>query len=479
MNYRRIRFHVLICVLFITAAAHAQYNVTSFIDSLDLPIAFEFAPDSRVFVTQKGTYNTPVSNAQIRVFDAGGNFISTFYDFSDSVVTTGECGLLGLALDPDFATNHFVYTYYIHGFNGDTAFRIVRLTDVNNTGTSPTILFDHPATTHLNAHVAGNLHFRSTEPNNIYFVIGELNDSTNAQPLDRPYGKVLRITKTGGIPTDNPFYDDGNPLTGNDDRIYSYGHRNPFEFCFSPVSDSLYISENGRLAWDEINMGRKGANYGWPACEGSYAWNSTTVACNNPAYTNPIAGFNPTLGITGITYYHSTIMPEFDHHLLLAEFDHHDIYDLTLGNAPFYNTVTAQSVWMPNVAASGLSALHQGPDGCVYAGVLGFYPNGKIIRICSSGVNVAEQPQLLQTATLAPQPFTDETRLSYSLNANTAVTISLFDLSGKLLRTLYNDEQPAGAHQQQIDAGDVPAAGVYFIRISTASEQRVLKLMRM
>src|SRR5690606_11212946 len=157
-------------------------------------------------------------------------------------------GVLGVALDPDFANNNFVYVYYNHD-NPDKV-RVMRFTMSGGAGINPLIILDLDDAFAANNHVGGNIHFRPSEPDKIYIALGERAVTANAQLLSNPWGKILRINSDGSIPTDNPFYDDGDPTNGNDDRIWSFGHRNPFDFTFAS-NDSLYSSENGQNEQDE------------------------------------------------------------------------------------------------------------------------------------------------------------------------------------------------------------------------------------
>src|SRR5690606_10515021 len=120
-------------------------------------------------------------------------------------------------------------------------------------GSNPQVIFDLEDTHIAGNHTGGNIHFGPD--GKLYIAIGDRAVQPNSQDLtNNAFGKILRINADGTIPTDNPFYDDGDPVIGFDDRIWSYGHRNQFDFTFSTVNDSLYSSENGLNTWDEVNM---------------------------------------------------------------------------------------------------------------------------------------------------------------------------------------------------------------------------------
>ena len=473
--------------LFLVNGLKAQtYTTTNLCTGLQYPVAFDIAPnDGRFFITQKGDGNTPASTgtATIRVYNSAGTFLNTFYDLSDSVNSDFERGLLGITLDPNYATNGYVYVYYNHNWNNDERIRIVRLTDVSNVGTNPTIIFDLDVSNSIPGnHVGGNLHFRPSDSTHIYFSIGDLayqqtNPTLNyANKLTNPYGKLLRIGKgqvpagyncygagTMGcnVPTDNPYYDDGLPMSTNCDIIWSYGHRNSFDFCFSPTTDSMYCSENGLNSWDEVDMVHKGGFYGWANCEGFYNNSSTTVMCTTPDI-DPIEDWANPPALTGILFYSSQVMPEFDNHLLVADNDFARIYDLTLGNSPVYDQLVSRTQWQD--LAGGLTTMKQASDGCVLAMKGGYTTTGLIYRICPQGLGTPEfQYKNFYLGQPYPNPTTGTSTITYKLENAAEATITLYDAFGREVSVLASGMQTSGEHQLTIDAVALGLApGIYF-----------------
>jgi glucose/arabinose dehydrogenase len=471
----------ILSTLLITISAftlHAQYVQTTIVTGMNGPVAFDIAPDGRFFATYKGGFALPTVDATIRVWDATGTSLGIFYDLTDSVNADFERGLLGITLDPDFTNNHYVYVYYNYNDDpvngtGDERIRIERFTEVNNVGTQPTIIFDLDVSNSIAGnHVGGNLHFRPSDPTHIYFTIGDLayqqgNPTLNyANKLTNPYGKVLRISSTplAPPPTDNPYYDDGNPLATNCDWIWSYGHRNPFDFCFAPTTDSLYISENGWNTWDEMSMGHKGAFYGWANCEGFYNNSSTSVLCTTPD-VDPIEDWGtPLPAVTGILFYSHTLMPEFDNHVLIADNDYGRVYDITLGNAPVYDQFVSRVQWMDMTTTGGLTTLKQGADGCVYAMKGGYTTNGQIYRVCPTGMGTPEFNQYnFHLGECYPNPTNNTTTITYKMQTEANATITLYDIFGREVAVLANGIQTAGDHQLVIDTQALGlTAGVYY-----------------
>jgi glucose/arabinose dehydrogenase len=463
----------------------ATYTKTAVVTGLQYPSDFDWLPDGRFIVTQKGGVNATASNATIKIFKSDGSAIGTFYDLTDSVNSNGEHGLHGIVTDPDFNTNHYVYAYYTYINKAKTvkAMRVVRFTEASNVGTNPTLILNHVYTSSSPYHIGGIIGFRPKEPKKLYIEIGELayeqgNPTLNyANKLTNPYGKILRINTDGTIPTDNPFYDDGKPGTGNDDRIWSYGHRNNFGMCFNPVTDSMYVSENGWNTWDEFNIIHKGRNYGWATCEGDYLNGSTSSPCSNSSFVKPIATWGtPLPAVTGCVYYSGTVMPEFNNHILVADNDNGIIYDLTMGNAPAYDVVTNKKSFADIVSGTtgnGLTAIHQGKDECIYAMKGGYTTTGEIYRICPKSVGINSTEGFVnEIGQNYPNPASGKTQIDYSVAHTSRVTITLVDVAGRTLRTLMNAEVQPGKHTLEIDELSSLPNGSYFYKMDVQQNNK-------
>ena len=287
---------ILGCFRLTAANLPAGFTETQFGGNLaGLPTAMEFAPDGRLFVCLQG--------GQLRVIKNGAVLSPPF--LSLSVNSSGERGLIGIALDPNFTTNHYLYLYYtvptspIHN-------RVSRFTaagDVAEPGSELPIL-DLDNLSNATNRNGGSLHFGPD--GKLYIGVGENANGSNAQTFTNLLGKMLRINTDGSIPIDNPFY---STATGKNRAIWALGLRNPFTFAFQPGSGRIFIDDVGQNTWEEIDDGIAGANYGWPNCEGQ---------CNpsNPAYVDPIFfyghGSSDTTGcaIVGGTFYNPSV-PQF------------------------------------------------------------------------------------------------------------------------------------------------------------------------
>ena len=277
-------------LLLLATTAHAATVPTGFTDTvvasgLNNPTAMALAPDGRIFVCQQG--------GALRVIKNGVLLATPF--LTVTVDSSGERGLLGVALDPNFVSNQLIYVYYtattpaIHN-------RISRFTasgDVALAG-SETIIMELPNLSTATNHNGGAMHFGPD--GNLYVAVGENANAANAQSLSTRLGKMLRMTSTGGVPPDNPFI---SQTTGANQTIWALGLRNPFTFSFQNGTGRMFINDVGQNTWEEINEGIAGSNYGWAICEGF---------CNppNPSFRDPIFAYMndaQTCAITGGAFY--------------------------------------------------------------------------------------------------------------------------------------------------------------------------------
>ncbi len=334
-----------------------RYRVETFLSPIEFPVSMAFAPDGRIFFTEKNT-------GKVRIVEDGTLLPDAFVTVS--VQNNGERGLLGVTFDPDYETDGYVYVFYTNPAPLDN--RVVRYTDVGGVGTSPLLLLavtdDSPFSSN---HNGGNLHFGPD--GKLYVTIGD-NGSVpnNSQEMNDPRGKILRINPDGTIPADNPFYDDGDPGTGNDDRIFAMGLRNSFDFDFHPVTGDLFATENGPSVDDEVNIILPGGNYGWPVVTG---------IAGNPLYEDPILEYTPTIAPTGLTFYTGDQFPGWENDLLFVDWNTGTLHRVVLTGPDFRQVATE----LFPTQISFLNDVEIGPDGWIYMIQGSYSGTGAIYRM--------------------------------------------------------------------------------------------------
>ncbi|MBC8136532.1 MAG: PQQ-dependent sugar dehydrogenase, partial [Fibrella sp.] len=227
------------------------FEMTTYASGISSATAMAFAPDGRLFVAEQG--------GSLRVVKNGVTQATPFATLP--VDPSGERGLLGVAFDPDFANNNFVYVYHTTAFAGAPRFnRVTRFTasgDVAVAGSEFTVVNLDPLSGATN-HNGGAIHFGTD--GKLYVAVGDNANRANAQTLNNRHGKILRINADGSIPEDNPFF---NIATGDNRSIYALGLRNPFTFGVQPGTGLTYVNDVGENTWEEINVLGAGSNFGW------------------------------------------------------------------------------------------------------------------------------------------------------------------------------------------------------------------------
>ena len=361
MKKNIILFLAVICLFFHTDAASAEVKVETVVDNLKIPWELVFAPDGRIFFTERDGKLWVIEDESLEL-------VATF-----PISNTLEGGLLGLALDPEFEKNNFLYLYQTYfGFELHHN-KVVRYTVSNNQLTDEQILIDKiPGALW---HDGGRIKFGPDEK--IYITTGDATNANLSQKIDSLAGKILRINADGTIPVDNPF--ESSP-------VFSYGHRNPQGIDWTE-NGILVSSEHGPsgekgYAHDEINVIEPGKNYGWPVIVGD---------SNNPEYTNPILhSGDVTWAPSGLLYYDSDKIPEWKGKFLVAALkgQHVMVLDLDLENN-MINSV--EKIFQDKYGR--IRDLVQSPDGDVFI-------------LTSNGDN----DKILRVTTLETPPLTVETK---------------------------------------------------------------------
>jgi glucose/arabinose dehydrogenase len=324
--------------------------------------AMDFAPDGRLFVC--------LQDGHLRVISKDGVLLANPF-LTLLVDSNGERGLLGVAFDPNFTSNHYVYVY--HTVPGSPAHnRISRFTANGDVAVanSEFVVVNLDNLSSATNHNGGAIHFGPD--GKLYVGVGENADGANSQSLSNRLGKILRINSDGTIPPDNPasFPGISGSTSGANRAIWAVGLRNPFTFAFQPGTTRLFINDVGQSTWEEINNGVAGSNYGWPTAEGP-------ASPPNPNFQDPIFyyghGSSSTTGcaIVGGAFYNPTVL-QFPRSFIGKYF----FADLCSG----WIRVLNPSSDTASDFASGISSpvdLHVGPDGALYYLTHG----GRVFRI--------------------------------------------------------------------------------------------------
>jgi glucose/arabinose dehydrogenase len=342
---------VSVTVLFVSAivlaGCHGNPHAKAVITGLEFPAAFTVDPSDNNAIWY-GERNT----GEIRRRDLQNGQDTLVFTVSN-VLTAGEQGLLGLALHPSFPQSPYLYAYASRDVNGARN-HILRITISNGVGVSSQVILDDPGITPN--HNGGRIKFGPD--GNLYAAIGDHSSSANAQIVNgnaNLAGKVLRMTPTGGVPADNP-------ILGS--LVWARGIRNSFGFAFDPVTNGLWLTDNGPSCNDEVNRILRGGNYGW----GSGATCTTPPPApqnTNQSGTAPIqpAAFYTSQGITGLAFCDGCgLSPPFEDRIFFSTVTNGQLHSLTLNAAR--TAVVSDSVVYDHSA--GILSIETQPGRAVY-----------------------------------------------------------------------------------------------------------------
>jgi glucose/arabinose dehydrogenase len=309
---------------------------------VSFPVAIAFLPDGRWLVTEKGGYGG-TAEAPIHLFNADGQKQAQPFA-TIQVDSTFERGLLGIAVDPHFADNHYVYVYYSKPGN-PVVNTTLRYTERDSIGTEPTVIFEAPVVTGAGNHNGGNLHFGPD--GKLYISIGENARPAFAPDPQTPYGKILRLNPDGSVPADNPF---------TPGPTWAYGLRNPFDFTFDAQTGNLWATDNGPSCDDELNLIRQGANYGWGPGYQCGQVRADTVG--------PLLRWSDPEAVTGVLVYTSDTIPAWKDSLLICAYSGSALYRAPL--TPDRTGVTeVKRIELPDDLGCGTD-IEAAPDGSIY-----------------------------------------------------------------------------------------------------------------
>lgn len=309
-----------------------RFRVEVVATNLQIPWSLAFAPDGRVFVTERP--------GRVRIFSQPGGSSEVALTLDD-VFAQGEAGTLGVALDPEFGANRHVYLYYTAQVGGGAVNRVVRYRETSGRLVERVVLLDNiPANA---IHDGGRLRFG---PDGLlYITTGDAANTSRAQDLASLAGKILRLNRDGTTPRDNPF----------SSPVYSWGHRNPQGLDWHPATGDLWASEHGSSGNDEINVIDRGANYGWPRIEASQTM---------PDMRPPISFYSPAIAPSGASFYRGSRFPGFVNNFFVAALRGTHILRLRID--PSSSRRIAAEERLLNERYGRIRDVVVGPDGLIY-----------------------------------------------------------------------------------------------------------------
>jgi aldose sugar dehydrogenase len=343
----------------------AQYGANVVTSSLTSPWGITSLPDGRLLITEKA--------GTMRIVTVSGN-VSQPITGIPQVNSSGQGGLLGLCLDPDFSTNRIVYWSFAEPVSGGnlTAIAKGRLADNDRVIEGAAVIYRAGPAYAGNNHYGGRVVF--DRGGNLVVSTGERADAgirSQAQSVNSGLGKIIRITREGQPVVGNPFL----TQSGARPELYSIGQRNPQGLAIHPVTGDVWESEHGPRGGDEINRIQPGLNYGWPIITFGIEYGGQPVGSGiqqSSGMEQPVYYWDPVVSPSGMAFYTSNRIAEWQNNLFIGALSGMHIVRLVIEN----NRVTGEERLLVN-ERQRFRDITQGTDGALYA----ITDGGRLYRI--------------------------------------------------------------------------------------------------
>ena len=332
-----------------------QYEGSVLTNALKRPWGITALPDGRLLITEKA--------GTIRIATTAGQ-LSEPVSGIPAVNASGQGGLLGITIDPQFTGNRMVYWTFSESTAEGNLTAVAKgslSADEKRIENASIIYRATPA-------YRGNLHYGSRilidASGNLIISTGERSDietRPQAQFLNSGLGKIIRITKDGQPAPGNPFIN----RAGVRPELYSYGHRNVEGLALHPQTGDLWDSEMGPKGGDEINLIKPGLNYGWPTITYGLEYSGEKVGAGitqQSGLEQPVYYWDPVLSPSGMTFYNGDQMPEWKNNLFITGLNSNHIARLVIQN----NKVVGEERLLSD-QGQRFRDITQGKDGALYA----------------------------------------------------------------------------------------------------------------
>jgi len=449
----------MLFILALSISVHLQSQIlletttvdtSTVISGLDIPWEIQWGPDGWIWVTER-------FGRVSRVHPESG-MQDVILDISSQVYQSGESGLLGMALHPDFESNPHVFLAYTYQSGSNVLEKIVRYEFSGGDLVNEQVLLDN---------IRGNATHDGcrliiSPDMKLLATTGDAQNQPAAQNINDLSGKILRLNLDGTVPDDNPF--PGNP-------VWSYGHRNP-QGLFLADNGILYSSEHGPSTDDELNIIEEARNYGWPNVHGFCNLPDEITFCNANNVKEPVAAWTPTVAASDIVFYDHPSIPEWQQSILMTTLKNKRVYALKLEATG--TEVIEENQYFTNLWGR-LRDVCTGPNGEIYLATNGpDWGNSepfthRIVKVWNPSYTAVEESSVISrqsSVVVYPNPTSGISRFKFQVSDSQHITLEIYDLHGREMATVVDEWLPAGEHTVSFDASGLPP-GVYLYRESS------------
>ena len=368
-SFHIIKYLILAAIssLFFATFIHAEqpkvpFTVEVLTSGLDHPWSMAFLPDGRIMITERA--------GRLRIVMADGSPSEPTISGLPNLLARDQGGLLGIALDPDFAHNQQLYFSYAEQQGNVAGTAVARAKLVGNQLKDVQVIFRQLPKTEGTKHFGSRLVVATN--GNLFVTLGDrFTHMDQAQHLDNHIGKLIRIRKDGSVPADNPFakHSVAKP------EIWSYGHRHIQGAAIHPGTGVLWIHEHGPRGGDEINIPLPGKNYGWPLASYGMHYSMEPIKDEHAeqGFEEPVYYWNPAIAPSGMMFYRGNLFPEWKGNLFIGSLVGRHLVRLVVDS----NRVISEEKLLMNQAR--IRDVAEGPDGAIY--LLTDDTNGLLLKL--------------------------------------------------------------------------------------------------
>jgi len=353
--------------------SNVAFDVVTVASGLENPWGMAFLPDGRMLVTERP--------GRLRIVTPDGK-LSEPVSGLPPVDARNQGGLLDVALDPAFASNHLIYWSYSEphpdkGVNNSAVARGRLVEDGTPRVENVQVIFHQEPSLDSTLHFGGRLVF--SRDGTLFVTLGERSITEGrmqAQRLDGLLGKIVRINPDGSIPKDNPFVG----KEGARPEIWSLGHRNVQGATLNPATGELWEVEHGTRGGDEINISRKGKDYGWPTIAYGIEYAGGPITGDITAkegMEQPLYYWDPVIAPSGMVFYTGDLFPAWKNNLFIGGLGSTNLVRLTIDGEKVVDEERLLTDLQPT--RERIRDVVQGPDGALY--LLTDNPKGRVLKL--------------------------------------------------------------------------------------------------
>lgn len=336
------------------------FTTTTLAEGLAHPWGMAFLPNGDMLITERA--------GGIRTLSADGELSERLANVPD-VAANNQGGMLDIAVDPDFASNNTIYFCFSQPGEGGSSSSVAKATLAKGSLSDVEVIFSAAPLIDNGFHFGCRLAFDQNQA--LFITLGDrYKYMQEAQNPNNHFGTIVRVNKDGSVPDDNPFID------GDAPEVFSYGHRNVQGVTMHPETGVMWAMEHGPKGGDEVNVLRKGANYGWPTITYGIDYSGEVISdkTHMKGMEQPWLYWDPSIAPSGMTFYYGDMFPEWEGDLLVGslKFTHLRRIEVT-DDAP-----GNQHEYLRDNSAR-IRDVEVGPDGAIY--LLTDAPNGKVLKL--------------------------------------------------------------------------------------------------